>query len=200
MVTAISPSNLFGVSAQCCLSKRTCASKAGKFVIGVKETQRSGCLVVIGTPCLSQLWMRLHPFSSVFSCQCSHFLCVPVAGYPLVGRGAEGVEQLPGGWSHWCGQMTAWCKSRWWCWDCLVLFRGGMGMAQRFSAWLPRDKLLPEQQACAITILAGGPATSIQPQRMYNRIQARAAGKLHTDSTSKKMNTLLKNTSPRNSI
>lgn len=53
-------------------------------------------------------------------------------------------------------------------------------MAQRFSAWLPRDKLLPEQQACAITILAGGPATPIQPQRMYNKIQARAAGKLHT--------------------
>ncbi len=45
-----------------------------------------------------------------------------------------------------------------------MLFRGGMRMAQRFSAWLPRDKLLPEQQACAITILAGGPATPIQPQ------------------------------------
>lgn len=63
-------------------------------------------------------------------------------------------------------------------------------MAQRFSAWLPRDKLLPEQQACAITILAGGLATPIQPQRMYNRIQARAAGKLHTGCTSKKMNVL----------
>lgn len=99
MVTAISPSNLFGVSAQCCLSKRTCASKAGKFVIAVKETQRSGCLVVIGTPCLSQLWMRLHPFSSVFSCQCSRFLCVPVAGYPLVGHGAAARGLVPLVWS-----------------------------------------------------------------------------------------------------
>lgn len=58
-------------------------------------------------------------------------------------------------------------------------------MAQRFSAWLPRDKLLPERQACAITILAGGPATPIQPQRMYDKIQATPAGKLHTGSTSK---------------
>lgn len=90
--------------------------------------------------------------------------------------------------SHWSDQMTAWCKSRWWCWDCLVLFRGGMGMAQRFSAWLTRDKLLPEQQAWAITVLAGGPATPIQPQRMYNKIQARPAGKQHTGSTSKEIN------------
>lgn len=75
-------------------------------------------------------------------------------------------------------------------------------MAQRFSAWLPRDKLLPEQQACAITILAGGLATPIQPQRMYNRIQARAAGELHTGSTSKKMNVLFfpPNTSPGDGI
>lgn len=58
-------------------------------------------------------------------------------------------------------------------------------MAQRFSASLPQDKLLPEQQACAITILAGGPATPIHPQRMYNKIQARPAGKLHTGCTSK---------------
>lgn len=78
-----------------------------------------------------------------------------------------------------------------------MLFRGGMGMAQRFSAWLPRDKLLPEQQACAITILAGGPTTPIQPQRMYDKIQARPAGKLHTGSTSKRMNALFQNTSLR---
>lgn len=69
-----------------------------------------------------------------------------------------------------------------------MLFRGGMGMAQRFSAWLPRDKLLPERQACAIIILAGGPATPIQAQRMYNKIQATPAGKLHAGLTSKMMN------------
>lgn len=37
-------------------------------------------------------------------------------------------------------------------------------MAQRLSASLPRDKLLPERQVYAITILAGGPASPIQPQ------------------------------------
>lgn len=63
-------------------------------------------------------------------------------------------------------------------------------MAQRFSAWLLRDKLLPERRAHAITILAGGLATPIHPQRMYNRIQARAAGEPHTGSTSKRMNML----------
>lgn len=73
-------------------------------------------------------------------------------------------------------------------------------MAQRFSAWLPRDKLLPERQACAITILAGGPATPIQPQRMYDKIQATPAGKLHTGSTSKKMNTSFSNTFPTDTI
>lgn len=89
--------------------------------------------------------------------------------------------------------MTAWRKGRWWCRDCLVLFRGGTGMAQRFSAWPPRDKPLPERQACAITVLAGGPETPIQPQRMYNKIQAAPAGKLHTGSTSKRMNRIFSN-------
>lgn len=87
--------------------------------------------------------------------------------------------------------MTAWCTGRWWCCDCLLLFRGGMGMAQRFSAWPPRDKLLPEQQGRAITVLAGGLATPIQPRRMYNKIQAGPAGKLHTGPNSKETDTFL---------
>jgi len=136
--------------------------------------------------------MRLQPFKGRSRCQCSRFLCVPVAGCPLLGHRAAGqrVGSSCPARSHCSGQTTAWCKSRWWCWDCLVLFRGGMEMAQRFYAWLPQDKLLPEQQACAITILAGGPATPIQPQRMYNKIHGRPAGKLHTGPTSKKTNAL----------
>lgn len=65
-------------------------------------------------------------------------------------------------------------------------------MALRFSAWLLGDKLLPERQACAIIILAGGPATPIQPRRMYNKIQATPAGKLHAGFTSKTMNILFR--------
>lgn len=73
-------------------------------------------------------------------------------------------------------------KSRWLRRDCL---RGGTGMAQRFSAWLLRHKP-PPLLACAITVLAGGLATPIQPQRMYKRIQAGAAGRAHAGSAYKK--------------
>lgn len=41
-------------------------------------------------------------------------------------------------------------------------------------------------KACAITVLAGGLATPIQPQRMYKRIQAGAAGRAHAGSAYKK--------------
>lgn len=44
----------------------------------------------------------------------------------------------------------------------------------------------PPPPACAITVLAGGLATPIQPQRMYKRIQARAAGRAHAGSAYKK--------------
>lgn len=61
--------------------------------------------------------------------------------------------------------------TRWCCADCLVLLQGGMRMAQRFPAWPPLDKSLSERQACAITVLPGGPQTAIQPRRTYNKIQ-----------------------------
>lgn len=89
MGTTMSALHLFGLSAQCCLSKRTCSTKAGKFVICVKETQRSGCLVVIGTLVSPNCeWDSSHSIES--SCQCSCFLCVPVAGCPLLGHRAAG--------------------------------------------------------------------------------------------------------------
>lgn len=102
------------------------------------------------------------------------------------------MEQLPGARPHWCGQMTAWCTGRWPRRDCLVLFRGGMGMAQRFSAWLPRDKLLPRTASPEqLPSRRGVPQLLFKPRRMCDKIQARPAGKLHTGSTSKEMNTLL---------
>lgn len=41
-------------------------------------------------PCPSQLLTRLQPFNRGSSCQCSRFLCVPVAGCPVLGHGAAG--------------------------------------------------------------------------------------------------------------
>lgn len=96
--------------------------------------------------------------------------------------------------------MTAWCKGRWWCRDCLAHFRGGMGMAQRFSAWPPRDK--PPSWTASLR--------NYRPSRRscsfysgWENVQqntATPAGKLHAGFTSKKTNTILPNTSSRDGI
>lgn len=143
-------------------------------------------------------WMRLPPFNRETGCQCRHFLCVsPRRMLPCHGAaGPEGVRSsCPGA----CPISAAW-------WRRGAEADGGggivsrssevaLGMAHRLSAWLPWHKLLPQQRACAITVLAGGPATPIQPQRMYKRIRARAAGKPRTGSTSQKTNALFQNIS-----
>lgn len=60
-----------------------------------------------------------------------------------------------------------------------------------FRLAAPRQASPPNSKGRAITALAGGLATPIQPRRMYNKIQAGPAGKLHTGRTSKEMDTVL---------
>lgn len=125
--------------------KRTCTTTAWNCVICVKREREQRVSSCCRHPCFPKRLMRLQPFKRLCSCQCVRLFHVLLTSCPLLGPGATGqrVWSSCPGQSHWSSQMTAWCKSRWWCWDCLVLFSGGMGMAQGFSAWLPPDKLLP---------------------------------------------------------
>lgn len=141
-------------------------------------------------PCPSKLLMRLVPFKVEWSCQCSCSLCVTVVGCPLLGhRGsrAEGVEQLPGSVTLVCRDEGALPKAAGDAGIVSCSSEVALGWHRGFPPGCPNTSFLPERRAYAITVPAGGPATAIQAQRMYKKIQARAAGKLHTDSSLKEM-------------
>lgn len=135
--------------------------------------------------------MRLYPFNRDLSCQCSSFLCVPVAGYPLLGHEAEGVEQLPG------PVPLVWPD------DGMVQKQMVMlGLSFALQRWHGDGTEVfrlaaPRQASPGMASLCNyhpsrRSCNSYSTQRMYNKIQARPAGKLHTGSTSKKMNALFK--------